>query len=145
MDSDEAFHIKTLFYTGAYSTLLSTVSSLPSPSQTPLISLFAARSHIALSNFSEASKVLSSLPADKLSVRAVDALLKVSSGKSADVEGLVQESDDVEEDEEDAEEGARGEEEVARAVLGTVLELQGERSEALRVLSQGCNRRQGES
>ncbi|GAA5837619.1 hypothetical protein JCM11251_002026 [Rhodosporidiobolus azoricus] len=135
MDS-EAFYIVTLFQQGSYRAALSAFSTYPSPS--PLLTLYAARSHLALSppDTSSALSLLQPLP-QTLDVRAVSALAKYLSGGAAKKEA-VEEVDEIlaETGEQGLEEGDELEGRFVRGVVGTVYVLEGEerREEGIEVL-----------
>ncbi|GAA5911679.1 hypothetical protein JCM5296_005871 [Sporobolomyces johnsonii] len=131
MDS-ESFYIITLFQQGSYRAALTAYADLPSPS--PLLTLYAARSHLALSPPAPtpALSLLSTLP-PSLDTRAVSALAKyLSSDKEEAVETLDELLAEL------GEQGLQEDEEgrLVRGVVGTVWILEGEerREEGVEVL-----------
>ncbi|GAA6061871.1 hypothetical protein JCM10212_000512 [Sporobolomyces blumeae] len=141
MDS-ESFYIITLFQQGSYRSAISAYDELSSPS--PLLTLYAARSHLALSPPSpaSASTLLRSLPHETLDSRAIECLAKyLEGGRDDDLDKKEQAVGDLEEIL--AETGERGltdddhaEGRFVRGVVGTVWILEGDdrREEGIEVL-----------
>ncbi|GAA6021206.1 hypothetical protein JCM10207_008354 [Rhodosporidiobolus poonsookiae] len=132
MDPSEYFQVQ-LFQQGSYRAALSAFSSLPSPS--PLVTLYAARSHLALTPPAPdaALSLLAPLP-QTLDVRAVSALAHYLSGQSDAVDELEEILAELGEQglsEDDSEEGR-----FVRGVVGTVWVLEGEerREEGIEIL-----------
>ncbi|GAA5990988.1 hypothetical protein JCM5350_001840 [Sporobolomyces pararoseus] len=131
MDS-ESFYIITLFQQGSYRAAISAYNELASPS--PILTLYAARSHLALSppSISSAQQLLSSIP-PSLDSRAVSSLATYLSGSTeeavSDLEELLAELG-----EQGLEENDEGR--FVRGVVGTVWILEGEerREEGVEVL-----------
>lgn len=126
-------HALTIRLQGSYSAAISTVGSFDNPALA--LQLYAARSHLALSQFKEASALLSKLPRDDLSVQAVTHLTTyLSKGTSVldEMRDLLSQLD--------------GENDgVVRPVAATALHLEGENGEALAVLSEGSRQEDQES
>jgi len=130
---ESAFLARSLYIQGSYSAAISTVSSFDNPAL--LLQLYAVRSHLALSQYKEASTLLSKLPQDDLSVQAVSHLTRyLSQGESVldEMRDLLAQLDG-----EDAG--------VVRPVAATVLHLEGENGEALAVLAEGAKHEEQES
>ncbi|GAA5884079.1 hypothetical protein JCM3774_002959 [Rhodotorula dairenensis] len=137
MDSD-AFYIVTLFQQGSYRAALSAYKELASPS--PVLSLYAARSYLALSppDVRSAQTLLSSL-APTLDTRAVQALATYLAGDAetavGDLEELLAELGEqgLAHDADPEEDEGR----FVRGVVGTVWILEGDeqrREEGIEVL-----------
>ncbi|GAA5978965.1 hypothetical protein JCM11641_000109 [Rhodosporidiobolus odoratus] len=132
MDS-ESYHIISLFSNGSYRAALSAYTSHPSPS--PTLTLYAARSHLALSppSPSAALQLLTPLP-QTLDVRAVSALARYLQGEKEEAVGELEEllAEVGEQGLEEGEEEGR----MVRGVVGTVWVLEGEerREEGIEVL-----------
>ncbi|POY73811.1 hypothetical protein BMF94_3352 [Rhodotorula taiwanensis] len=134
MDSD-AFYIVTLIQQGSYRAALAAYSELASPSET--LSLYAARSHLALSppDTQSALSLLSSLP-PTLDTRAVSALATYLAGETEQAVGDLEELL-AELGEQGLEQDGQGEGRLVRAVVGTVWILEGDeqrREEGVEVL-----------
>ncbi|GAA6039692.1 hypothetical protein JCM8097_001355 [Rhodosporidiobolus ruineniae] len=134
MDS-EAHYIVTLFGQGSYRAALSAFAEHPSPS--PLLTLYAARAHLALSppSPSAALSLLQALPAQTLDVRAVAALARYLQGETEEAVGELEEVL-AETGEQGLEEDNEAEGRFVRGVVGTVWVLEGEerREEGIEVL-----------
>ncbi|GAA5944114.1 uncharacterized protein JCM15063_005319 [Sporobolomyces koalae] len=131
MDS-ESFYIITLFQQGSYRSAISAFNELASPS--PLLSLYAARAHLALSPpaISAAQQLVSTLP-PSLDSRAVSALATYLSGSTEEAVGDLEEllAELGEQGLEEQDEGR-----FVRGVVGTVWILEGadRREEGIEVL-----------
>ncbi|GAA5951958.1 hypothetical protein JCM10213_006577 [Rhodosporidiobolus nylandii] len=132
MDS-ESYHIIQLFSLGSYRAALSAYASHASPS--PTLTLYAARSHLALSPPApDAALSLLAPLSQTLDVRAVSSLARYVSGQKEDAVGELEEVLA-----ELGEQGLESEEEegrFVRGVVGTVFVLEGEerREEGIEVL-----------
>ncbi|GAA5821678.1 hypothetical protein JCM3770_004765 [Rhodotorula araucariae] len=133
MDS-ESFYIVQLFSQGSYRSALSAYAEHPSPS--PLLTLYAARAHLALTPPapSAATQLLSSVP-ETLDTRAVAALARYLAGEQEDAVGELEELL-AELGEQGLEEGDDVGGRFVRGVVGTVWVLEGEerREEGIEVL-----------
>lgn len=121
--------------TGSYRAALAAYSELASPSET--LSLYAARSHLALSppDTQSALSLLSSLP-PTLDTRAVSALATYLAGETEQAVGDLEELL-AELGEQGLEQDGQGEGRLVRAVVGTVWILEGDeqrREEGVEVL-----------
>ncbi|SCV71043.1 BQ2448_3805 [Microbotryum intermedium] len=136
MISDADYHVISLFQNGSYRSALSAYSELISPS--PLSTLYAARSHLALSppSTSSALSLLSSLEPATLDSRALIALSNYLSG---DTDSSIEELEEVQLElgEGGLEEGDQGR--FVRAIVATVWILtgqEGRREEAVEILNE---------
>ncbi|ORY74522.1 coatomer epsilon subunit-domain-containing protein [Leucosporidium creatinivorum] len=129
---DTDYHIINLFQNGSYRAALSAFSALDSPS--PLLTLYAARSHLALSPpaIAPAQQLLLSLP-PTFDTRALTSLATYLSGEKEEAVGELEELL-AELGESGLKEGEEGR--FVRGVVGTVWILEGEerREEGVEVL-----------
>lgn len=136
MDSDQDFHIKTLFYQGSYSASHDAVSSIDDPSFQ--LVLFSARCLICLKKPDQAIKALEKFHESEPAARALTLLAKFyldppTSKKDVEkvseaAEALVEEIADEEHD---------GPDSVLRVTLATILALTENLSLAIFILKQG--------
>ncbi|TNY22978.1 coatomer epsilon subunit-domain-containing protein [Rhodotorula diobovata] len=133
MDS-ESFYIVQLFSQGSYRNAIAAYNEHPSPS--PLLTLYAARAHLALTppSPSSATQLLSRIP-PTLDARAVGSLARYLAGETDDAVGELEELL-AELGEQGLEEGDEVEGRFVRGVVGTVWVLEGEerREEGIEVL-----------
>lgn len=136
------FEVQSLFYQGAYQgcvdlAISSTKAARSSDPATISTLLYAARSHLALSNPAAALALLRSLQSQEPHVRAVTALAKFTAARSqGDADGMARETVVLTELLDDA---VLGEDkgEVIRCAAATALFLDGDAEEALTTLGIG--------
>jgi len=136
MDSDQDFHVKTLFYQGSYSASHNAISTISNPSFQ--LVLFSARCLICLKRPAEAIKLLKEYQEAEPAARALTLLAefhqKSPSSKaeldkfSEAAEALIEEIADEEND---------GPDSVLRVTLATILTLAENLSLAVFILKQG--------
>ncbi|EFP77684.1 hypothetical protein PGT21_017427 [Puccinia graminis f. sp. tritici] len=136
MDSDQDFHVKTLFYQGSYSASHDAISSINDPSFQ--LVLFSARCLICLKKPGEAIKLLKQHHDSEPAARALTLLAKFyqdSPSSKAEIdkfgeaaEALIEEIADEEND---------GPDSVLRVTLATILTLAENLSLAIFILKQG--------
>lgn len=117
-----------MIYTGSYSACISTISSISDAS--PSLKLYAARSHIALGQYDQATSIASSIdtPAAKAAKLLADSVKAGDDGGAA--------ADEAFELLEELGEDADG---TTRAIAGTVLANQEDyRQQAIEVLAAGA-------
>jgi hypothetical protein len=137
-DSESSFHAKQLYcqgghlrssegtflilYAGSYAACIATITSLPTA--TPALRLYAARSHLALGDVPSALKYAGGPSPAARAVRLLAQRPATAVEEAQTVLNSVGDGD--------------GDFGIASAIVGTLLQLEGETAEALRVLTVGA-------
>ncbi|PLW32815.1 hypothetical protein PCANC_18825 [Puccinia coronata f. sp. avenae] len=136
MDSDQDFHVKTLFYQGSYSASHDAISSISNPSFQ--LVLFSARCSICLKRPAEAIKLLKEYHDAEPAARALTLLAQFyhkSHNSKAEIDKLGEAAEAL--IEEIADEENDGPDSVLRVTLATILILAENLSMAVFILKQG--------
>ncbi|KAH9825297.1 coatomer epsilon subunit-domain-containing protein [Melampsora americana] len=145
MDSDQTFHVKTLFYQGSYAACHEAIDRIESPSFQLI--LFSARSLISLNKPKEAIEILNPFLSDQPAARSLNLLarLYLSSSNQTQIEkeNITEEAEGLAE--EILDEDHDGIDSILRVTLSTVLHLMGNTTLAIFLLKQGVQLKSLES